>query len=214
MGFFLGACAALEPGPGPRVPRAASEAFARARHLLASELPADDPALWQALAEARALAHDWVAPRRLEDDLLIAAGRGPEALDRHRIELEAAPRDARLTYLTARLEGAEATRRFAQAAALEPSFAWGQHGLSWSLGRQGEQGPALHHARRALHLARDDWERAFFALALARRLRTFEQEPEALRGLRAALDEASEMCAADHTWFSAEVALFELRSSA
>ena len=210
LGSLLPAC--LGPGGTEAVPAAedASRALARARGAWRRGVASDDPELLAALAEAREADPDWVAPRRFEDDLALAGYREVEALERRRDEVAAAPKDARAIYLRARLEGGIEGRDFARATGLDPAFAWGWHGLAWTLERRGDVKSALRAERRAVRLARDPWERAFFTLALARVLAGARRIEEVVELLRGAL-ETIPLVSDDRFWFATEVALFELR---
>lgn len=219
---LLAACAAPPSGtrgPAPVDPRA-SEALAEARGLWRAGAAADDAELAELLARAQALAPDWVAPLRFLDDLALASLRGVEALERRRADLAhpalggAAEGRARAAseYLAARLEQGAGPSSFARAASLDPDLAWAQHGLAFDFARAREFVVAERHQRRALALARDPWERAFFALALAR------HRLERGRGASAAEELARELGAAglgpsDRTWLAVETALVELRLS-
>jgi len=133
----------------------------------------EEALLARARAAAReALEHapDWIAPQRLLDDLDRDALLATATLARHRRALEARPEDPALLYLTGRLEGAAGAERFARAARFAPELAWPQHGLAWSAFSAGDPAAALGPGRRALERARDPWERAYFAMALARYL--------------------------------------------
>lgn len=147
----------------------ASAAMARAQALLREGAAATSAARAE-LERARSLAPDWVAPRRALDELARQELRGVEALREHRAALDAQPGDAAELYLAGRLEGRGGTERFERAVRADPGNAWGWHGVSWSASLRGERAEALSSARRALDLARDPWERAFFAQNVARLL--------------------------------------------
>ncbi len=210
LGSLLPAC--LGPAGTEVDPAAedASRALARARGAWRRGVAPDDPELLAALAEAREADPDWVAPRRFEDDLALAGYREVEALERRRDEVAAAPKDARAIYLRARLEGGIDGRDFARATGLAPTFAWGWHGLAWTLDRRGDAVAALRAERRAVELARDPWERAFFTLAQARILEGARRIDEVVELLQGAL-ETIPLEGDDRYWFATEVALFELR---
>lgn len=147
----------------------ASAAMARAQALLRGGETQRDAARIE-LERAHALAPDWVAPRRALDELARLELRGVEALREHRAALARNDGDAAELYLAGRLEGRGGTERFERAVRTDPANAWGWHGVSWSASVRGERGEALAAARRALDLARDPWERAFFAQNVARLL--------------------------------------------
>jgi len=209
LAALLSACAGtpeLEPVP---LPVLASESFARARQAWARGSAADDPELLTALAEARAIDPGWVAPRRMEDDLLVAEHREVEALAGRRLELAEAPGDAGLSYLVARLEGATDGQLFRRTTQLDPVLAWGWHGVAWTLTNGRDYPAAVENQERAIALARDPWERAFFTMALARQLRAARRAPRALERLRGLLSE-NELDEPDWAAFACDVALFEL----
>lgn len=200
------------PGPSAApVAEPASLALSRARARWRSGATPADPELLAALAEARALEPGWVAPRRFEDDLARASHREVAALEARRDEALAAPDDGGARYLLARLEGTLLERAFAEVVALEPSLAWGWHGLAVTLDGSAEVQRALRAERRAVDLARDPWERAYFTLACARVLDGARRREEALALLREALEELP-LEPADRSWLATETALLELRS--
>jgi hypothetical protein len=136
---------------------------------------------------AQAAAPDWVAPARVQDDLLRGELRGVEALEAHRQRLARSGEDARELYLAGRLEGIDGEARFSRAAEIEPDLAWARHGLAWSADRRGDARSAVAHARAALSRARDPWERSFFASSLARFLSQAGRREEALAVLAESL---------------------------
>jgi hypothetical protein len=142
----------------------------------------------RALAEqAAAAAPDWIAPRRLIDDLLRADLRGVEALDAHYRRLAEREAAAEL-YLAGRLEGNDGEPRFVRAADLDPDLAWSRHGLAVSAERLSDWRSAIAHARGALARARDPWERSFFASSLARILARSGKREEAMSVLARRID--------------------------
>ena len=164
------ACASMRPVVVSVVPDVAAEAHARAQELARAssfdERGEDRAKAREALEQAIAAAPDWVAPRRLVDDLMREELLGLEALTAHQERLDEAPSDAAALYLAGRLEG-DSTKRFEKAAAADPELAWAHHGLAYGASRSGRNGDAIRHGRRALERARDPWERAFFKSALA-----------------------------------------------
>lgn len=167
-----------EPAPAPPVPRAASDAFRRARTLRAEAAPTE-----QVLAEldgARAGAPDWAAPGRLADDLERERLLGAEALAAHLAALTDAPEDPTRLYLLGRLEGRAGAPRFRKALALDPSHAWAWHGQGWMLHLAGDTEEAWESGRRAVALARDAWERGQFLTAMARYALALEEPARAL----------------------------------
>ena len=198
------------PAPLAPVPPAAAAALAEARELRRGGAGAEDEPLVAALERARALAPDWVAPRRLADDLERDALRGVAALERRRQELAAAPRDAGLQYLVGRLESTAGARRFERAARLEPRLSWAWHGLAWAAAARGDPAGAARREARAAGLARDPWERAFFTASRAAQLERAGRGDGALDALRAALA-APGLQRGDRAWLALETALFELR---
>ncbi len=211
LGWLVVSCVASGPQPAPPVPGAASEAFARARGLRDQGGSVQDPELLQALAEARALAPDWLAPARMEDDLLVEGLRGPEALERRRLELVDAQQSAEANYLVARLEGRAGGQRFARAAALDPGQAWVHLGLAWWESQTTrDQRRQVQQARLAAQLAREPWERAFLELRLATLQLGLGLETDALETLDRCVGTGRELGASDRAWLQAEVALLEL----
>ncbi len=189
------------------VPAEASRELARARAALARG--ASEEAL-AAARRARELAPDWVAPERLVDDVARRALVAGEALERRLEALRAVPLAARELYLVGRLEGAAGRERFERAAALAPRFAWPHHGLALLSFLGGDVRGALAHGRRALALARDPWERATFADALAGYLQRAERAGEALAVLREV--PLAQLDPGDRRAFAARLAARELAS--
>ncbi|HTF89081.1 MAG TPA: hypothetical protein VK843_11775 [Planctomycetota bacterium] len=129
----------------------------------------------QALEEARenalrasVIAPDWIAPRRFQDELSRTDLVGVEALAQHRAELAIHPDDAGVCYLAGRLEGSSGAWRFQRAVQLDPKLAWGWHGLAWAAANDGDPLKALRYGEKALSLARDPFEIAYFQGGLAR----------------------------------------------
>ncbi len=110
----------------------------------------------------------WVAPARFLDELERFELRGQQVLKRRLEILEAAPEVPANLYLVGRLEGERGKPRFEEALRIDRRFAWGHHGLAWSAFEAGNAAAARRHGERALACARDPFERAFFATALAR----------------------------------------------
>ncbi|MBL8857240.1 MAG: hypothetical protein JNL28_01870 [Planctomycetes bacterium] len=133
-----------------------------------------------AFERALLLAPDWVTPRRLLDEIARENLLGVEALAAHRRALAENASNAAALYLAGRLEGALGRRRFSDAVRYDPELAWGHHGLSYAAATEGRAREAVEHARRALELARDPWERTFFHLNLARQLAADKRVDEAL----------------------------------
>lgn len=211
LGAFLATLAlAAGCGVGARVeavPAEASRELARARAALARG--ASEEAL-AAARRAQELAPDWVAPERLADDVARRALVAGEALERRLDALRAGPLAARELYLVGRLEGAAGRERFERAAALAPRFAWPHHGLALLSFLGGDVRGAVAEGRRALTLARDPWERATFADALAGYLQRAERAGEALEVLRDVPLE--ELDPGDRRAFAARLAARELAS--
>lgn len=182
------ACPACRTQPeraAPRIAPEASAALARAQaHLRERGDGARDSARVE-LERALAIEPRWVAPQRLLDELAREDLRGVEVLARHRDEIARDERDAAALYLAGRLEGRAGEPRFERAVRVDPSFAWGWHGLSWSAQQAGELEESLAHARRALALAADPRERTFFTQNLARLLTAVRRYGEAAEVLAA-----------------------------
>jgi hypothetical protein len=167
------ACRTLRPVAVRPVDPEASRLLVEAESLGA--LDARGPGAGEARDRARELAQgavdaapDWIAPRRLLDDLLRADLRGVEALEAHDKKIETDGEDAGELYLAGRLEGIDGESRFARAAELDPDLSWSRHGLAVTAERRGDLRAAAVHARGAFARARDPWERSFFASSLAR----------------------------------------------
>ena len=209
------ACVTPGRGPHPAVPLEASRAFGEARRISRHADPADVQARAAAVEQAQRaldLHPGWVTPQRFLDEELRTDLRGPQALAARRQALADHPLDAGLNYLTGRLEGLAGEPRLEQAVRLDPFEPWAQHGVAWNAYRRGEFSKAKRYGRRALARARDPYERAQFAWALARYLTSADREDEALELLVShASDE--EISAWDRTWLTVELALLELGAS-
>lgn len=207
------ACASLERASPRAVSAAASAALAEARDLRRAGAAPDDPELAAAVARARFEAPDWIAPMRFEDDLLVAEHRGVQALAGRREELASDPRDARLHYLAGRLESVNGLPRFQTALELDRELAWAHHGLAWGAAVRSDYRAAVSFEHRAIERARDDWERAFFEVALAGFLLQDDEPAQALAVVRAALVDLR-LARGDRIWLEVEAALVELRQRA
>lgn len=164
-------CAMLGGEPLPPVQPQASVALEEARALLREAQWSTDPAparerARQALLRASALEPDWVAPRRLFDELERADLRGPQRYADYLERLAGGGRSAALLYLLGRWEGVSGLRRFEAARALEPSLAWVPHAFSVDGQLRGRLVPPLDQARRAYELSRGSYERSFFGRRL------------------------------------------------
>lgn len=184
------------PGSGSRAPETVDPARARERARAAAE-------------RARDLAPDWVAPRRMLDDLAREDLLGLEALEAHRSELRAQPGRADLCYLAGRLEGMRGARRFARAVELDPDLAWGHHGKAWAASIAGRRRAALRSGALALARARSPYERAFFTAALARYHLAGDDAGRALELIEERLEDR-ELAPIDRIELSVQAALIEL----
>lgn len=128
--------------------------------------PARERARYELERAVRA-APDWVAPRRALDEILRDDLRALEALAAYRDALRRGSGDATTLYLAGRLEGREGAERFQRAARFDPSLAWAWHGIAVSGATEEGISPRAA-ALRALDLARDPFERTFFAASVAR----------------------------------------------
>jgi len=206
---LVGACAATRAPRAEPVPDPASEAFSEARlWLRQGSAQARERAL-EAARRAVLAAPDWVAPRRLLDDLMGQDLLGVEALAAHRRALELDPDDAGALYLAGRLEMLEGARRFERAVQVAPELSWGHHGLAWLSGRRGDLGRALTHQREALRRARDTWERSWFSSMRASYHRAAGRPRRALEILLDRLEE-EEVVEPDRILLSVQAALIEL----
>lgn len=191
------------------VPDHASSLFADARAWLRLDSPEGRERARDAARLSSAFAPDWVAPRRLLDDLLQDDLLGIEALEAHLRALENDPDDGAELYLTGRLEGEAGFERFERAARVAPGLAWGHHGLAYAAELAGRHDEAIEHEERALALARDSWERSFFIASLARFLVVADRPKDAIERLRERLDEA-EVVPPDWIALSVQLAETEL----
>ncbi|HVS10437.1 MAG TPA: hypothetical protein VMS76_11225, partial [Planctomycetota bacterium] len=184
--LLAGSCRSTRVGPRVRpVPAEASAALEEARAWSRVAGAQAHERAWTAAARARELAPDWIAPRRLLDNFLLAELLGVEALAEHRSALERRPADAAELYLAGRLEGHSGERRFKAAAAADPSLAWAYHGLAHSGLQRGDTRLALRYGQMALERARDPWERTYFTSALARYHVALDRQRDALALLEA-----------------------------
>lgn len=179
------ACGCAAPlRPLPPVPRSASEALAESRRLSRRELAGAREAATRALS----LAPGWAAAQRVLDDLDREALLGPRALQQHRAVLAEDADDPRHLYLAARLTGEQGYASFERVTRLAPRFAWGWNGLAYVAERRGDPLRAAQLSRRALGLARDPGERAFFLERTASLLTGGRQRDAALELLSSELD--------------------------
>lgn len=211
---FAAACSALGVGaPGPQVGESASLAFEEARSWSRSKDPLARDRARAALRRAVSSEPDWIAPRRMLDILDTEDLLGIEALAAHRATLAERPEDAVELYLAGRLEGLAGGARFVSAARLAPGLSWAHHGLSWLASARGDWASAVQHARHAIELARDGYERSYFTSMLARYLVAADEPEQALALLRGRLA-VEEVAAVDWIWLSVQTALVELGSAA
>jgi len=191
------------------VPAEASAAFEEARAWGRTPGVAARERAREALSRARALAPDWVAPRRMIDILAVDDLLGLEALAEHREALRAHPGDAVELYLVGRLEGARGAAHFELSARADPDLAWAHHGLGWMAASRREYSVALLHAQRSLALARDGWERTYFTSTLARYYASSDQPRRAIEVLTQRL-EAPDLAAVDAVELGVQAATIEL----
>ncbi|MDP6409131.1 MAG: hypothetical protein QGI46_07130 [Planctomycetota bacterium] len=208
LALLLAGCASAPEGAPPVSP-AASVALARVRDLRRHGAGPTDAALWDALAQARALAPDWTAPERLADDLLRAGLRGLEALEARREAVLLRPDDAGARYLLGRLEGAAGAEQFERALRLDPGLAWAIHGRAFEVARAGRPLLAARVEEAAVARARDPWERAWFCLSRARWLLQGERPARGMKLLRDALEDP-DLPRSDLEWLAYETARLEL----
>jgi len=175
---LLGACTVLPPVSDP-VPEAASEALVEAQAYLRTNAPGRSALAREAARRAHGYAPDWVAPRRLLDDLDREDLLSVETLRAHLAALEEQPNDAGLHYLAGRLLGRDGGEHFRQALGLDPGLAWAHHGVAWEASAHGRFDRAVAREKAALSRARDTWERSYFTSALARFLAARGQRDEA-----------------------------------
>jgi len=177
LGLSAQACRSLGLAPVVPVAEPVSRRFAAVRAMPRESLEQREAAL-AAAREVAAADPGWVAPRRLVDDLMRQLLRGPEALAARRRELAEDPDDPAALYLVGRLEGREGREELERAGRLGGS-AWTEHGLAWAAFSSGEPERALRPGERALALARDPYERAFFTRALVRYREALGEDAEA-----------------------------------
>lgn len=177
--FTAAACRSSAPVPLPPVPVEATDLVFAADAALRSRPERPEEAA-RAASRAAELAPDWVAPRRLLDEIARVGLQGVAALADHRARLASAPENPVELYLAGRLEGPTGTPRLEQAARLAPSLSFAHHGLAYAAASRREWSRALESGRTALACARDPWERTFFTLALARHLAGAGRRDEAL----------------------------------
>jgi len=176
----------LRPEPPPL---GATRALAQARTLQRERSDGWRPRALAAARSAVALAPDWIAPRRLLDDLERERLAGPEALGQRLEELAAAPGDPALLYLVGRLEGSAGLARHEAACARAPELSWPHHGVAWSLFLDGKPRRALHEGQRALECARGSYELGTFSIAEARYWLALESPDEAVELLEDTLSD-------------------------
>ncbi len=209
----VASCAAPAARREPAPPDEAVEAFARARGLRARGAGFGDPELGRALAEAGELAPDWVPPRRLEDDLLVAELRQVEALERRRTQRAQRPGDPGPAYLAARLEGGADTAAFEEALRVDRDFAWSLHGRAYGLSLTRADGALLREAwGAAMERAATPWEQAYMGHRLARTLQERGETADGVAVLDGLLEEPR-LLAPDRAWLEAERAAMALRGA-
>ncbi|MEM6672613.1 MAG: hypothetical protein AAF726_07195 [Planctomycetota bacterium] len=213
----LSACATASLEPGPPVPEAASSAFLEAwtlgRQLSHGEDAAALEAALERAEEARVVAPGWAAPERFYDERwhrrrMTLPGRYATHLER------ANGGDASAAYLAGRLGGEGATARLQRAVKIDPSSAWGWHGLAYRSYLADDEGAAIDRGRRALALARDPAELALFSWALATYHRSIDDGESAREVLRSALAKEGplELREAERLYIEAELAIAELEA--
>ncbi len=211
LGLAPAACSVTRGSRRPPLPVEATRALAEAREFTRAR-----PDGWLAQAEdaaarAQAAAPDWLAPKRVLDDLAREGWLGHEALAARRAALvpEATPAEL---YLVGRLEGQAGRARIERAARLDPELAWAQHGLAWHRFLAGEPRAALREGRRAVELARGSYELGQFAAAEARYLLELGQVEKAVARLEDVLAEA-QLAEPERTELGVALALAELESA-
>ena len=113
---------------------------------------------------------DWLAPRRLLDDLRRSALLGPWAWAEHDAEWRSAG-DPDAAYLLGRLEdGAASLERFEDAISKEPRHLWAWHGIAWNAGAEQPDGRAARAFLASLQLIEDHHELMSVAMGRVRRL--------------------------------------------
>ncbi|MSR61039.1 MAG: hypothetical protein EXS08_01145 [Planctomycetes bacterium] len=183
------AACALRHARREPLPLVATRALAEARELLRTRPHGWRAQANEAAARAAGAAPEWVAPRRVLDDLARESLLGHEALAARRAELARTAGAAEL-YLVGRLEGRAGIPRLERAMRLDPQFAWAQHGLAWNRFLGGEPRVALHAGERALELARGSYELGAFAQAAARYRIELGRADEAIASLAELLEGA------------------------
>ncbi len=211
LGCALVSCVSPAPHAQPPVADAAQAAFARARRLHAEGTRADAGELWEELRLAQELAPQWVAPARLEDDLLIAELRSVEALERRRFAVQGDPANANSHYLAARLTRTGDPGVYQKIVQLDPQFAWGHHAFAVTHASRGPEAVTEAAWQRAIRLARSSWERAFFGVRLAEFLFS-QRSPAAAREFLLSFLEDWTLRPADRAWVASVLARTELRS--
>ena len=200
--------------PPPRtLPVAAERALAEAQFHLRDANQDSTARARVAATRAMQLAPDWVAPRRLIDDIDRSRLIGPELLADYENQLRETPEHAPTLYLAGRLDGtSRAEERFLTAIDSDPSLAWGYHGLAWTRDLIGDRRSATNAQRRALTYARGSWERSYFTQALAQRLVAEGKEVSALDVLLERLAE-SDVLPTDRTTLGVRAAVVGLSLS-
>ena len=181
--LFVASCAGPALHAARPIPVEASRALGEARRLQRLGLPGAR----EEAELAERLAPDWVAPRRLLDDLLVADLLLPRAMMAHRAQLAANPRDGGAHYLSGRIEDLHGEEHFWKALELDPSLGWAYHGIATRASQKEDWELALQFGRLALEHARDPNERGEFLGALARYMRRAKQHLEAIELLMQAL---------------------------
>ncbi|MFT5150546.1 MAG: hypothetical protein ACI841_000528 [Planctomycetota bacterium] len=179
----LAACATPRSNRDFTVSMEASRALADARR----RLRLGEPGVAEAAERAQALAPDWVAPRRILDDLLAFDLLAPRALMAHRAQLTVDSYDAGAHYLAGRLEDAASVDHFWRAVNLDPGFSWGYHALATRAMQADDWDSAIRFGEMASMRARDPNERGHFLASLARYLRGAKQHIDAVGLLMGAL---------------------------
>jgi hypothetical protein len=181
------ACHAGRSASAEPLPLEALHELAEARRIQRQAGPDWRAAASAAAGRAAQLAPGWVAPRRFLDDMLREELRAPTALALRREELERSPQDAGCAYLTGRLEGRAGRARIEAAVRLDPALSWARHGSAWNRFLDGDARGALANGRAALGRARGSYEKATFAIALARYRLALDEPEEAIELLEGLL---------------------------
>lgn len=214
LGLGTSACHTSPSYSRQPLPEPAVLAFTEARRLWEDERDPRDGRLWAVLEQAREGAPEWVAPQRLEDDLLLAAGLGIEALERRRNQALADPESARARYLVARLEGERVPDAFEAVLRMDPDFAWGRYAHAFVQSVNGgrsarRRGGFLGDWQRAVEQARTPWEAAYFGRGLGRYLARVKRPDQALALLGTLIRELK-LDGRDRAWLQSELAQLEL----